>query len=613
MSKIMDELVHLREQGVIGDIDLELCRFFWKREPEVSDEVLIAVCLTSYLYRKGHVCLPLEEYAGRTIFDEEGIEDPPEAPELAFWQEKLHQSSFVGDPGTFSPLVLDSRNRLYLHKLWHHENTLAEKLLERCKDSAKTIDRELLKEGMERLFSFEQETDVDWQRVAAALSVKHSLSVISGGPGTGKTSTVVRILALLTEQGAARGRIPSIALTAPTGKAAARLQDAIRSAKKSLPVTEMIRKAIPDEAITLHQLMGARRNTSRFEHNKENPLSRDVVVIDEVSMVDQTLMSRLMEALLADTRLILLGDKDQLASVEAGSVLGNICMLSENEFSTKTAGWLEALSLKLPADVTVMQPKLLTDYITLLTKSYRFKEGSGIARLAGSVNRGEADTSMALLTSEKHPEISLTDSRDSSDFKELIREKADRYFSQLNHCSSAEEAFEILQDFRILAAHRKGPRGIRHLNQLVEQILNSRGIIPKYQQWYKGKPVIVNVNDYSLGLYNGDTGICWPNNDGSLRVYFQHDNSIREVAPSRLPDHNKAYALTVHKSQGSEFNNILLVLPSGSSKVVSRELIYTAITRARNTVDILAPEGILKQGIQKKLQRTSGLSDRLWH
>ncbi len=206
------------------------------------------------------------------------------------------------------------------------------------------------------------------------------------------------------------------------------------------------------------------------------------------------------------------------------------------------------------------------------------------------------------MKSEQYPEITIVNSREASALEELLTQRADRYFGRLSRCSSPDEAFAILKDFRILAAHRRGPWGIRYLNRYIEGILQERGSIPKYRQWYPGKPVIVNINDYSLGLYNGDTGICLPNNEQKLRVYFQHGNALREVAPSRLPDHNKAYALTVHKSQGSEFNNILLVLPSERSKVVSRELIYTAITRARKTVAILTPKEILIQGIRKKLQ-----------
>src|SRR5699024_4928099 len=373
-----------------------------------------AACLASYLYRNGNICLPLQAYAGRILFEDGEAERPLKAPELDCWKERLSESLLVGPPGSFTPLILDSGDRLYLHKLWHYENALAKALLARCRNSEKVVDPQLLTDGLKRLFSHEPEDVPDWQRVAAALAVKHKLTVISGGPGTGKTSTVVRILALLAEQGSARGQLPSVALAAPTGKAAGRLQDAIRSAKQSLPFTGPVRETIPDRALSLRQLLGARRHTSHFKHNKDNPLPQDVVVVDEVSMVDQTLMSRLMEALLEDTTLILLGDKDQLASVEAGAVLGDICMLSSNQFSTKTAGWLKSLSLKLPGDATSSSLEPLTDYVTLLTKSYRFKKDSGIFRLAESVNRGKADEAAALLRSEQYPDIRLADSPDGS-------------------------------------------------------------------------------------------------------------------------------------------------------------------------------------------------------
>lgn len=612
MSSIMNQLQQLHRQDAIEDIDIELCRFFKRLEPGISRDVLLAACLASCLYREGDVCLTLDDYAGQLLFNDE-VEGGVQAPGLDRWQDTLSDSSLVGDPGDFTPLILDSGNRLYLHKLWHHEDILARTLLERCINTEQEIDLSQLAEGLGRLFSSEQEDGTDWQQVAAALAVKHQLSVISGGPGTGKTSTVVRILALLAEQGIYRGQMLSIALTAPTGKAAARLQESILSAKRKLPVSDAVKEAIPGEAVTLHQLMGARRHTSQFKHDKENPIPRDVVVIDEASMVDQALMSRLMEALAGNTKLILLGDKDQLASVEAGSVLGDICMLSTNRFSKSTADWLTSLQLKLPANGIVPDPKPLTDHVTLLTRSYRFKEDSGIARLADRVNRGEADDSLALLRSTKYPEIRFMDSRNVTVFKKFMQQKTHQYFQPLFHCRSPEEAFELLQDFRILAAHRKGPWGIQYLNRYIEQILHERGAIFKYQRWYDGMPVIINRNDHSLGLHNGDTGICLSNNEGESRIYFRHKDSTREVAPARLPDHNKAYALTVHKSQGSEFNNVLLILPDTYSKIVNRELIYTAITRARQSVTILAPEQVLRRGIQKQMQRKSGLADRLWH
>ncbi|MCW9708208.1 exodeoxyribonuclease V subunit alpha [Fodinibius salsisoli] len=617
MNKILEAFNQLHKQDIIEEIDLELCRFLAEQHPDVSDDVLKAACLVSHLYRQGDVCLQLDEYAGHPLFD--GFEAAPDlaldivAPALDEWLSILQKSSFIGSEGSFKPLILDDQNRLYLHKLWYHEKELAESLLQRCESSTEHIDIPALKEGLSRLFPEAESDEINWQKVAAALAVQQNLMVISGGPGTGKTSTVVRILALLIEQGTLREELPSIALTAPTGKAAARLQESIRTAQENLPVPESIQTAIPDEAVTLHQLLGARRHTARFKHNKENPLPYDVVIVDEVSMVDQRLMSRLMEALLKGTKLILLGDKDQLASVEAGSVLGDICMEASNRFSTASAQWLGNVGVSLPDDKVEADPKMLTDHVTLLTKSYRFDESSGIARLSESVNAGDVDSSLQHVVSQNFSDISLIDDEGIEAFQKILKEKTERYFQQLQHCNSPQEAFDRLAGFRILAAHRKGPWGIRYINQYVEKVLQQKGRIPKYAHWYPGKPIIINVNDYALGLFNGDTGICYPNAEGELRVYFQQNGSIRAIAPGRLPDHNRAYALTVHKSQGSEFDHILFVLPAETSGIVSRELIYTAVTRARTQVSIWASRKVLKEGISKNLRRASGLADRLWH
>jgi exodeoxyribonuclease V alpha subunit len=616
MSDTLKKLSRLQQQDIIEEIDLELCRFFVEEHPDVSDAVLQAACLVSYLYRQGDVCLQLSEYAGQPFFSGEEQSFDGEsitALDLERWTEKLTQSRFVGPPGSFRPLILDEQQRLYLHKLWYHEKALADALLEKCKTGETDIDASLLQEGLERLFTFESTEETDWQKVAAALAVKQNMSIISGGPGTGKTSTVVRILALLIEQGQSRNQEPSIALTAPTGKAAARLQDSIRSAQDQLPVEETVRAAIPDEAATLHQLLGARRHTSRFKYNKENPLPHDVIIVDEVSMVDQRLMSRLMEALLKGTKLILLGDKDQLASVEAGSVLGDICMKARNEFTPESATWLAGVGISLSEEVVNEDPQRLTDHVILLTKSYRFDESSGIGKLSTAVNQGAADLSIQLIANQDYQDITLLDNESIDAFQDLLEEKTKRYFQKLQHCESPQEAFDILGQFRILAAHRKGPWGIRYINQYVENILRREGHISKYTRWYPGKPIMVNINDYRLGLFNGDTGICYPNEEGDLRVYFQHEDTIRAIAPSRLPDYNRAYALTVHKSQGSEFDHIFLILPAEVSGILSRELIYTAITRARTQVSILSSQKVLRKGIEKRIKRSSGLSNRMWH
>lgn len=600
-----------REKGDISDIDLEICRFLRQRHEHIAEDVLLAACLVSYQYRRGNVCLLLEEYASQPVFEEMGEGEELEAPDMDRWVSELEESPVVGSPGAFRPLILDADRRLYFHKLWHYENVLAEQLVERSGQQYQAVDLPLLRDGLDRLFGT-SEQEPDWQQVGAASAVLQKLSVISGGPGTGKTTTIVRVLALLLEQASAHDETLNIALAAPTGKAAARLKESIVSAKEGLKVSGDIRKAIPEEAVTIHQLLGARRHTATFKYNKENPLPYDAVIVDEASMVDQALMSKLVNAMVKDSRLILLGDKDQLASVEAGSVLGDICNVDGNRFSGEMIEWLNALSLNVPKRTISDHPKSLTDNITLLSRSYRFAEDSGIGRLATSVNEGRDNEVLEILNSSDYGDVALRPVADQPALEKVLKEYLTDYVKDIQQGASAEQSLRTFNRFRILAAHRRGPWGVEYLNRLAESVLQRERLIPKYQQWYPGKPVIVNVNNYSLGLHNGDTGICLRDANGKLKIYFRNEDRLRAIAPGRLPDHSTAFALTVHKSQGSEFEDVILILPDTPSKVLSRELIYTAITRARTTLSILGGESVLRSAVRKQLQRSSGLRDRLW-
>ncbi|GAA5520934.1 exodeoxyribonuclease V subunit alpha [Aliifodinibius salicampi] len=612
MDNLLNKLEQLRREDIIRPIDMELCRFLCDQHPNISECVLKSACVVSYLYRQGDICLPLNEYADQQVFKEGGEGDGIKLPELDPWLHELKKSTAVGTPGDYRPLILDDSNRLYMHKLWHYEHTLGEELIKKSNQQVPGIDKDLLRDGLNRLFTHSPNT-IDWQQVAAATSVYNKLSIISGGPGTGKTSTVVRVLALILEQYQKKGKTPpNIALSAPTGKAAARLKDSILSAKEGLDVSNELRDSIPEKAQTLHQLLGARRYSSQFRHNADNPVPYDLVIVDEASMVDQALMSKLVEALLEDAQLILLGDKDQLASVEAGSVLGDICNISNNKFSEMSIQWLSTLGLKVPSEFSTDHPTPLIDNITLLTKSYRFEEQSGIAQLASAVNKGDAEQFLSVLEFLGYEDLSFFQVDGRLDLESMLEKKIVEYFNSVNDCNSRGKALDQINEFRILTAHRRGPGGVTHLNSIAEKILQGERLVPKYQEWYPGKPVIINKNDYLLDLFNGDIGLCMPDEEGALKVHFRGEGSVRSVSPERLPEHKTAFALTVHKSQGSEFDEVFFVLPNMMSKVVSRELIYTAITRARSRISILGKKAVLKKGIEQKLRRNSGLADYLW-
>lgn len=608
MNKKLRKLDELHQNKIIRSIDLELCRFFCDLHPDISHEVLLGACLVSHLYGQGHVCLPLDEYAEQNIFEEDTTD--LRAPDLESWKNKLEGSPIVGRPGDYRPLILDQKNRLYLHKLWIYEQGLADTLKRKGQQKV-DVDTELLKDGLDRLFENSTEQP-DWQQVAAASSVRNKLSIISGGPGTGKTSTVVRVLALLLEQHQQQDNTLNIALAAPTGKATARLQESILDAKAQLDVSEQIRKAIPEEVRTLHQLLGASRNSSQFRHNTDNPIPYDLVIVDEASMVDQALMSKLTAALLDDARLILLGDKDQLASVEAGSVLGDICELDKNQLSAEMGEWLSALSLEVRDTSIIAQPKILTDNITLLTKSYRFDEKSGIGRLGKAVNEGEAEEALSILTDDDFQDTQLIAVNNPKALQAELANNIASYFRAIVEAASPEKALSAFNKFRLLAAHRRGPWGIQNINLIIEGLLRKQGLVPTNATWYPGKPVLITTNNYALELFNGDTGLCLPDEKGEMVIYFNGEHGVRTINPNRLPEYETAYAMTVHKSQGSEFDEVMLVLPREHSKVVSRELIYTALTRARTKISIASSKTMLVAGIQKQIRRSSGLRDHLW-
>ncbi len=607
MNNNISELTKLKEESTIADIDLEFCRLLLEIEPDIHPDVLLAASLTSYAYRQGNICIFLAEHAGKSVF--EGFE--MKAPSLEKWVNYLKDSSVVGRPGDFCPLILDEARRLYLHKLWHYEQSLAQNIMAKVLIQSEDIDPERLNDGIKRLFEFRSD-ELNWQAIAAIAAVYNNLTVISGGPGTGKTTTVVNVLALLLEQNLNREHIPSIALAAPTGKAAARMEDSILSSKENLNVNSKIKEAIPTNALTIHQLLGARRNSSQFRYNKENPLPFDVVIIDEASMVDQALMSRLMEALLHDAKLILIGDKDQLASVEAGSVLGSICAVDRNRVSPEFAERLTDFSIDLPSAYIEDEKKPLTDSIILLEKSYRFKEDSGIPKLAAAINRGEAPQAFELLESGTEKGISFVDFSSFEDFDNELKDLVLRYFRPVIASNSPEEMFKALKNFRLLSPHRRGPLGVEYLNQKVEDSLIAKGLVYKYEKWYHGRPIIINHNEYSLNLNNGDVGICFHDTQGDKKILFPKETGFMSIAPSRLPDFSNAFALTVHKSQGSEYDHVKIVLPDKVSPVLTRELLYTAVTRARSSVEITGKREVLSEGIKSRLQRSSGLKDLLW-
>jgi exodeoxyribonuclease V, alpha subunit len=620
---VLEQLKALNQRGILTDLDLHFSRLMVHLAGSDAPELILGACLASHWTGNGHVCVDLTALAKRHVFEdpEDGSLTMLLAPELDHWTAVLRDSAVVGQPGDYRPLVLDEHGRLYLYRYWQYEQQLARDLRVRASD-VDDVDEARLRADLEELFSVQRDAPAqraDWQKIAAAVAVLRRFCVISGGPGMGKTTTVIRILALLLGQSAQRPL--EIALAAPTGKAAARLQEVIRAAKARLNLAPGLRDAIPEHASTLHRVLGARRDSVHFYHDRDNPLPVDVLVVDEASMVDLALMARLVEALPLRARLILLGDKDQLASVEAGAVLGDICS-GAGGYSEPFRTRLEALTGE-RIEGTEGGDSPFRDSVVFLQRSYRFGTESGIGRLAHAVNEGQAQQALELLTAggQHHgKQIAWQPLAFSSELGACIGRRIEvgfgPYLACMNTGGTPEEVFSAFNRFRVLCAYRTGPVGVLSVNALIEKILQARRLIDARQTWYAGRPVMVIRNDYNLRLFNGDIGLVLsdPEAEGQLRVFFQStDGRLRRFSPSRLPEHETVYALTIHKSQGSEFDEVIIVLSTEeASSGITRELIYTGLTRARERVELIGSRAGLMAGISYRLRRSSGLRLALW-
>ncbi|MCQ4306787.1 exodeoxyribonuclease V subunit alpha [Pseudomonas stutzeri] len=585
----------LRSDLPLGPLERAFIDSLRRLDPMASEPVLLGAALCCEALGNGDVCLLLGSLAGKRPWPDHDVSLPP----LASWREHLKISPLVGGPDDYAPLTLVG-DRLYLSRYQAYEQQLAEQLLSRSADVPE-VDEPQLSDSLARLFDFNQQSP-DWQRLAAAQAVRRRLAVISGGPGTGKTTTVVRLLAALLEQPGAE-RL-AIGLAAPTGKAAARMAEAIRNAKANLPISDALKDALPDEARTLHRLLGSRGDSPKVRHDAANPLPLDVLVVDEASMVDLALMAKLVVALPPKARLILLGDKDQLAAVEAGAVFAELC--EGRGFDAQAAGDLQRITGQ---SVPVETPRSrLGDAVVLLTHSHRFAGDSGIGELARRINGGDAKGTAALLQ-EGRVDLAWNAAPSPNTLIERLEQGYAPYL-QAARQSDPTAAFDAFNGFRALTAQREGAFGVTGLNEALEARFKRRLGVPARERWYPGRAVMVRQNDYALGLFNGDIGLCLKTEHG-LRVFFEGDEGYRGFAPARLPSHDSAFAMTVHKSQGSEFDEVLLALPEQPSPLLTRSLFYTGITRAKRKVEIWALPARLAEAVNTRAERAAGLAQRL--
>ena len=675
-DSILKALRELKDKRQIRPLDYQFARFI----SELDDNPLLtlAAALVSFELGQGNVCLNLASMNRDNLFD---LDSPSSRSLLELtdaqnssWAESLLSCIPVGSPPDSSPtpLVLD-KDRLYLYRYWQHECSVAGHLylsraitvnepaarsildrlfqrdygfLDNHLDRSSSEDRirlELIKwldvEHPERVNwekviqlvrTSEKAADLqglndtipltaclNWQKVAAALAATQTFSVISGGPGTGKTTTVTRLLAMLVELGLEQGSVPEIRLVAPTGKASARLTESIGGALEKLHCSDTVRQLIPSQAGTIHRLLGVIPKQPGFRHNADNKLHLDILVVDEASMVDLPLMNRLLEALPAHARVILLGDRDQLASVEAGSVLGDICAAADGGYTPEQTDFLENLTGFDLKACQSQQSAPIANSFCLLKKSYRFDALSGIGKLAAAVNDGNP-AAVKKTWQSGYGDINQhsVDRVGYLDLLKLCVKGYRPYLKAIQAGSGTDEGrSQILatyNSFRLLCALRGGRYGVEGLNREIRQALARSGLIAGEELWYVGRPVLITQNDHSLGLYNGDIGITLSDDDGRFRVVFElPDGSLKQLLPSRLPQHETVFAMTIHKSQGSEFNHTVMVLPDVMNPVLTRELVYTGITRAREKLNIFASEQILTASIRNPTQRSSGLQARL--
>ena len=622
---MLAELKKLEQQKLIRPLDYQFANLISTLD---SHPVIVLIsALVSHELGKNNVCLLLEQ------LDDDHLFDLPKrvSDELISicgisvnqWQNRLMDSSVISQGYDHpAPLVFD-QNRVYLHRYWEYETNVADYLGHR---PPVELDTKKARTIINNLFDTGTDKQLNWQKVAAALAATRSFAVISGGPGTGKTTTVTKLLALLVELGMSSGKTPDIKLVAPTGKAAARLTESITGALKDLSSSDSVKARIPTQAGTIHRLLGVIPGNTEFRHNRSNKLHLDILVVDEASMIDLTLMSRLLDAMPDNSRIILLGDRDQLASVDAGNVLGDICMAasSENSYShiqTEQLEYLTGYQLNAP------QKTVAGDHLCMLLKSYRFHEKSGIGHLARAANSGNAG-----MLSNRHidpfDDIALYPV-DEAYYQQMIKQCIQgysRYLKQIQDNTNHKDILSTFNQFQLLCALREGRFGISGLNEVIQQQLHQAGLIQvdPSSQWYEGRPVLITRNDHGMGLYNGDIGITIRDNKTNrLRVVFdatEEDNptesgpesaGTRSFLPSRLPEHETVYAMTIHKSQGSEFAHTIMVLPDQMNPVVTRELVYTGITRAKRQLDLYCDQAILIRAINSPTARASGLQSRL--
>ncbi|NRA83764.1 MAG: exodeoxyribonuclease V subunit alpha [Gammaproteobacteria bacterium] len=697
-QSLIQQLATLSKAGKIRPLDYQFARFIAQFEPEPL--VVLAAALVSYQSGQGDVCVWLDNLTKQPMFELSDYEQAQYFDQFSITVPILKQMKLALSSSTVqgqqAPLIVDQQ-RLYLQRYWNDEQFIYAFLAERSQwielppiaslvNDLFAPDFDFIIAKLDKLrsnglnegdlsqfgrdfFNLRQDITLDtsaleqalsaaktardiqaahqlikpadcvnWQQIAVSVASSRGFSVISGGPGTGKTTTVTKLLALLVQlhsQTHSQNKpdsVLNIELVAPTGKAAARLTESITGALADLNVPQAIKSLIPNQASTIHRLLGVIPKRVSFKHNRENPLHLDVLIVDEASMIDISLMAKLLEAVPTNAKIIFLGDKDQLASVEAGAVFADICQgLSAGPgYSNELNQWLTQITgsdLSQLAPLVAQSASSIGDSLCLLQKSYRFGQYSGIGQLASAVNNGDI-ARLNKVWQQGFSDIGLhrVIDQDLSIITQMVINGYQPYLKDVANVKTIDDVARVLElfnQFQLLSPLRKGKTGIEQLNHQIESRLNHFGLINLEQgTWYSGRPIMIQENDHQQQLFNGDIGMVLPDVISTqeqsssaelpLRVYFKMANGeIKSFLPSRLPRVDTVYAMTIHKSQGSEFNHVVMVLPQHWGQLLTKELIYTGITRAKSRYDLFASLEVLEKSTKCQTKRSSGLAKLL--
>ena len=573
---------------LFDELDFEFAENVMSLSSDDEDIFLVSL-IASHASKNNSVCFDCE----RDVFEDDTLN-----PVIHNIIDNKTRAKFAYDKNL--PVVIEN-SKIYLRRYYEYEKETASEIIRRASAPAENLPSEVIS-AADKLLSALDITEEE-KKISVLNALSKKVSFISGGPGTGKTSLAVNIILLYIKKKLLKGERPSIALCAPTGKAAAHLKKSVEGALSKIRDNDKVKalfeneiKYVPLKGETVQKLIGTKIGSISAKYNKKEPLPNDLIIADETSMFDLSLMRKLFSALSPSASIVFLGDKDQLASVQAGSVFGDICSFSNN-------GSLEKSD----------NSECLSKSITVLKKSFRFDPDKGIGKISKAVNESDIQGVQDAFNSDDN--IRFIENNESGfqgfrkKLKEIIESEIKRYSKDYPYIfpvknAKPEELLARMKNIQILSALRKGPGGFGEINAIVEEIFSLTGNI------YHGMPVMAVENDYDMKIFNGDTGIICK--EERLNAYFPGDDALRKINPYLLKSYEKSFCMTVHKSQGSEFENVIFVLPNEDSRVLTKELIYTAITRAKKNITIIGSKEILNAGILRKTERSSGLSSRLW-